>query len=127
MKNGRNKSDRFWRSVGDLTSKMTITLTPKELCILQIVAKHVPTNLQIQASHSPPRGMHETVLVEKTGISLDELMMLRRDKYDRVRRSGLIQMLSAKLLIGLTDGDQKDRFGYAWITPAGLQASHPGR
>lgn len=123
MKNRRNGSDRFWRSAGDLASKPTITLSAKELRVLQAVAGRAPTNLQIQASHSPPTGTHETALVETTGIPLDELMMLRRDKYDRVRRSGLIQTLSAKLLIGLTDGDRADRFGYAWITPAGLQAS----
>jgi hypothetical protein len=70
--------------------------------------------------------MHETVLVKKTGIALDELMTLRRDEYDRIRRSGLIQTLSAKLLVGVSDGDRKDRFGYVWITPAGLQASQPG-
>ena len=125
MKNGRNGSERHWRSAGDLTSKTTTTLTPRELCILQAVAEHVPRNPQ--ASHSLRTGIHETALVEKTGIPLDELMMLRRDKYDRVRRSGLIQTLSTKLLIGLTDGDQKDRFGYAWITPAGLQASRSER
>jgi hypothetical protein len=127
MKNRRNGSDRLWRSVADLASRTAITLSPKELRILQAVAGHVPRNLQIQAPHSPPTGMHETSLVETTGIPLDELMMLRRDKYDRVRRNGLIQTLSAKLLIGLTDGDRADRFGYAWITPAGLEASRPWR
>ena len=125
MKNRRNGSDRHWRSAGDFASETTTLLSPKELRILQAVAGRAPTNLQIQAPHSLPAGMHETALVETTGIPLDELMMLRRDKYDRVRRSGLIQMLSTKLLIGLTDGDQKDRFGYAWITPAGLRASCP--
>jgi hypothetical protein len=103
------------------------TISANELRILQAVAEHPPANLQDQASPSPPQGMHETALVEKTGIPLDELMMLHRDKYDRVRRSGLIQRLSAKLLIGLTDGDRKDRFGYVWITPAGLRASRPQR
>jgi hypothetical protein len=39
--------------------------------------------------------------------------------------AALSKMLCAKLLVGLTDGDRKDRFGYVWITPAGLQASHP--
>jgi hypothetical protein len=105
-------------------SQTTNTLTSKELCILRAVAGYASANRQIWASHLPPPGMHEGALVEETGIPLDELMMLRRDEYDRVRRTGLIQMLSAKLLIGLTDGDRADRFGYVWITPAGLQASH---
>jgi hypothetical protein len=108
-------------------SQTSITLSPKELSILRAVAGHAPTTRQVRASHSPSAGIHETALVEETGIPLDELMMLRRDEYDRVRKSGLIQMLSVKLLIGLTDGDQGDRFGYVWITPAGLEASHPGR
>ena len=108
-------------------SQTAITLSAKELCILRTVAGHAPTDLEIQASHSLRPGMHETALAEETGIPLDELMMVRRDEYDRIRNSGLIQMLSAKLLIGLTDGDRKDRFGYVWITPAGLQASRPGR
>ena len=84
------------------------SLSRKELCVLQAVAGHT-------------RGMHETALVEKTGIPLDELMTLHRDDYDRVRRCGLVQTLCAKLLVGLTDGDPKDRFGYVWITPAGLR------
>jgi hypothetical protein len=105
--------------------KTTTTLSPKELCILQVVAGYAHRNLKISESCSLPSGMHETTLVEKTGIPLDELMKLRRDKYDRIRRSGLVQMLCAKLLVGLTDGDRKDRFGYVWITPAGMQASHP--
>jgi DNA-binding Xre family transcriptional regulator len=94
MKNGRNGST---------------TLSPKEFCILQAVAGH-------------SRGMHETALVKETGISLDELMTLRRDKYNRIRRSGLVQTLCAKLLVGLTDGDRTDRFGCMWITLAGLEA-----
>jgi hypothetical protein len=127
MRNRRSGSDRLWRSLGDLTTKTTITLSPKELCILQVVAAHPRRNLRFQGSYSLPPGMHETALVEKTGIPLDELMTLRRDEYDRIRRSGLVQMLCAKLLVGLTDGDRKDRFGYVWITPAGLRASHPGQ
>jgi len=106
---------------------MTNTLSRKELCILQVVAGHPRRNLRIQGAESLPSGMHETALAEKTGIPLDELMTLRHDEYDRIRRSGLVQMLCAKLLVGLTDGDRKDRFGYVWITPAGLQASHPGQ
>ena len=98
MKNGRNGST---------------TLSPKELCILQAVAGHT-------------RGMHETALVRETGIPLDELMTLRRDEYDRIRRSGLVQMLCAKLLVALTDGDRTDRFGYVWITRAGLRAAQVG-
>jgi len=105
----------------------TNTLSPKELCVLRAVAGHTSTNLEIEASHSLRPGMHETALVEETGVPLDELMMLGRDECDRIRKSGLVQMLSAKLLIGLTDGDRTDRFGYVWITPAGLQASHQGR
>jgi len=105
---------------------MTNTLSPKELRILQAVAKHPRRTLRIQGSDSLPSAMHETALVKQTGIPLDELMTLRRDEYDRIRRSGLVQTLCAKLLVGLTDGDRKDRFGYVWITPAGLQASHPG-
>jgi len=104
--------------------KPIITLSPKELRVLQAVAGHARRSLGIQGSYS--MGMHETMLVRKTGIPLDELMTLRCDGYDRVRRSGLIQTLCAKLLVGLTDGDRKDRFGYVWITPAGLQASHAG-
>lgn len=127
MGKGRNGSDRLSRNLRGLISQTTITLSPKELCILRAVARHARRNLRIQGSYSLPPGMHETALVEKTGIPLDELMMFRRDEHDRIGRGGLIQMLSAKLLIGLTDGDQKDRFGYVWITPAGLQASHPGR
>jgi len=126
MRHGRNGSDRLWRGLGDLTTKTINTLSPQEVCILQAVAGHAHRNLGIQGSNSLPPGMHETALVEKTGIPLDELMTLRRDEYDRIRRSGLVQMLCAKLLVGLTDGDRKDRFGYVWITPAGLQASHAG-
>jgi hypothetical protein len=107
-------------------TKTTNTLSPKELCILQVVAGHGRGTPRISGSDSLPPGIHETALVEKTGIPLDELMMLRRDEYDRIRRSGLVQALCAKLLVGLTDGDRKDRFGYVWITPAGLQASHAG-
>jgi hypothetical protein len=70
--------------------------------------------------------MHETALVKETGIPLDELMTLRHDEYDRIRRSGLVQMLCAKLLVGLTDGDRTDRFGYVWITHAGLEATVVG-
>ena len=109
----------MWRNLMNLISQTTITLSAKELSVLQAVAGYSPTNV--------PPGMHETVLVEKTGIALDELMTIRRDKYDRVRRKGVIQTLCAKLLIGLTDGDRKDRFGYVWITPAGLQACQPTR
>ena len=98
MKNGRNGST---------------TLSPKELCILQAVARH-------------SRGMHETALVKETGIPLDELMTLRHDEYDQIRRSGLVQMLCAKLLVGLTDGDRTDRFGYVWITRTGLDAMAGG-
>ncbi len=105
---------------------MTNTLSPKELRILQVVAGYPRRNLKVQRSDSLPPGMHETALVKETGIPLDELMTLRRDEYDRIRRSGPVQTLCAKLLVGLTDGDRKDRFGYVWITPAGLQASHPG-
>ncbi|HVM61632.1 MAG TPA: hypothetical protein VMV72_12285 [Verrucomicrobiae bacterium] len=70
--------------------------------------------------------MHETALVKETGIPLDELMTIRHDEYDRIRRSGLVQTLCAKLLVGLTDGDPGDRFGHVWITPAGLQTAAVG-
>ncbi len=126
MRNGRHEAGRLWRGRGDLTTKMTNTLSLKELRILQAVAGHPRRTLRIQGSDSLPSGMHETALVKQTGIPLDELMTLRRDEYDRIRRSGLVQTLCAKLLVGLTDGDRKDRFGYVWITPAGLQASHAG-
>ncbi|HTS16872.1 MAG TPA: hypothetical protein VMP11_04810 [Verrucomicrobiae bacterium] len=90
------------------------TVSRKELCVLQAVAGH-------------SREMHETALVKETGIPLDELMTLRHDEYDRIRRSGLVHTLCAKLLVGLTDGDPKDRFGYVWITPAGLKATGADR
>ena len=99
MINGRNKST---------------TVSPKELCILEAVSKHT-------------RGMHETALVKETGIPLDELMTLSHDEYDRIRRSGLVQMLCAKLRVGLTDGHRTDRFGYVWITRAGLDAMVAGQ
>lgn len=121
-----NKERSEWGGRGDFSMKTTNTLSPGELRILQAVAGHARRNPGSSGSRSLPRGMHETMLVKKTGIPLDELMTLRRDEYDRVRRSGLIQTLCAKLLVGLTDGDRKDRFGYVWITPAGLQASHAG-
>jgi hypothetical protein len=115
---------RRCRSLDDLTTKTTITLSPKELCILHVVAGHARGCLRSRGTLSLPLGMHETALVEKTGLPLDELMTVRRDGYDRIRRTGLVQTLCAKLLVGLTDGDRKDRFGYVWITPAGLDASH---
>jgi uncharacterized ferredoxin-like protein len=94
-----------------------------EIRILKAIAEHARTNPKIHVAHSLIVGMHETELAEKTGIRLDELMTIRYDEHDRVRRSGPVQTLSAKLLLGLTDGDPKDRFGFAWLTPAGLQAS----
>ena len=114
MRNGRSEVDRLWRDWKDSISTTTNTLSLKELCILRAVAGY------------EAKRMHETALVRETGISLDELMTLRHDEYDRIRRSGLVQTLCAKLLVGLSDGDRKDRFGYVWITRAGLQASHSG-
>lgn len=91
MRHGRNGADRLWRGLGDLTTKTENTLTVNELRILQAVAGQAHRNLRIQGPNSPPAGMHETALVEKTGIPLDELMTLRRDEYDRIRRSGIVQ------------------------------------
>ena len=107
-----------------LRQKTKASLSSKELHILQAVAEHAYVNTKGRADPSQIPVLHETELAEKTGIALDELMTVHYDQEDRVRRSGLIQSLSAKLMVALTDGDPKDRFGYIWLTPAGMQASH---
>ena len=100
-----------------------MNLSCEEMCVLQAIAEHTLANPRVHVAHSLVVGMHESELAEKTGMTLDELMTIHHDEHDRVRRSGFVQTLSAKLLVGLTDGDPKDRFGYAWLTPAGLEAS----
>ena len=66
---------------------------------------------------NPPHGMHESRIVAATQLTLDALYTTTASETNG--HSGLIYDLEREGWIGLTGGNNVDRFGNAWLTCEG--------
>jgi hypothetical protein len=83
------------------------------LAILKAILADTHANPIAHLGH-PPRGMHETKICAATHLTLDVLYSTTTSETNG--HSGLICDLERDGWIGLTNGSDGDRFGYAWLT-----------
>jgi hypothetical protein len=93
-----------------------MALTKDKLAILKAIVADALANPRAHLGH-PPHGMHESRIVAATQLTLDALYTATASVTSG--HSGLICDLEQEGWIGLTGGNNVDRFGNAWLTRDG--------
>jgi len=93
-----------------------MALTKEKIAILKAIAADAITNPFAHLGN-PPHGMHESGIVAVTQLTIDALYTTTASETNG--HIGLICDLEREGWIGLTGGNNGDRFGNAWLTSDG--------